>query len=106
MDPPHTAAKTENTQDIYLFCAIQDRMLMTLIKRQLTEPCSADLLQGRSTKLDGDVSEEAVSLRAEISDDVWVCVRRSEELHLPFCHFKTLWQYTLHCNLASIKFSP
>lgn len=61
----------------------QDGMLMTnclitIIKSQLARPYSTDLLQGCSTQLDGDVSEEAVSLCAEISDDIRVCVRRSE----------------------------
>lgn len=48
--------------------------LRTMTKHQQTKPHSTDLLQGCSTELDGDVSEEAVSLGAEIPDDVRVCV--------------------------------
>lgn len=80
--------------------------LTTIIKSQLTRSYSADLLQGCSAQLDGDVSEEAVSLCAEISDDVRVRVRLSEELHLTFCYLKTLGQYSLHRHVAPIKLTP
>lgn len=80
--------------------------LTTILKSQLTRPSSPDLLQGCSTQLDGDVSEEAVSLCAEISDDVRVCVRRSEKLHLALCYFKTLRKNSLHRHVTSIKFTP
>lgn len=86
--------------------SLMTNCLITIIKSQLTRPYSTDLLQGCSAQLDGDVCEEAVSLCAEISDDVRVCVRLSEELHLTFCYLKTLWQYSFHGYVASIKFTP
>lgn len=64
------------------------------------------LLQGGSTQLDGDVSEEAVSLCAEIPDDVWVRVGRSEELHFTFCDLDALWQDSLHGHVAAVKVAP
>lgn len=64
------------------------------------------LLQGGSTQLDGDVSEEAVSLCAEIPDDVWVRVGRSEELHFTLRYLDTLWQDSLHGYVAAVKVAP
>lgn len=65
-----------------------------------------DLLQGCSAQLDGDVCEEAVSLCAEVSDDIRVRVRLSEELHLSLCHLKTLRQDSLHRHMPSVEFTP
>lgn len=103
MDPLHTA---ENTEKRLLVWLIQRWDANYNIRSHLTRLHSTDLLQGRSTQLDGDVSEEAVSFCAEVSDDVRVCVRSSEELHLTFCYLKTLRQDSLHCNVASIKLTP
>lgn len=83
-----------------------ENSFITIVKSQLTRPWGADLLQGGSAQLDGDVSEEAVSLCAEISDDVRVSVRLSEELHLTLCYLETLRQYSLHRYVASIKMTP
>lgn len=79
---------------------------ITIIKGHLRRPYSTDLLQGCSTQLDGDVGEEVISLCAEISDDIRVCVRLSEELYLTLCYLKTLRQDSLHRYLASIKVTP
>lgn len=65
-----------------------------------------DLLQGGGAQLDGDVSEEAVPLRAEISDDVGVRVRLSEQLHLPLGHLETLGQDPLDGDAAPVEFPP
>lgn len=65
-----------------------------------------DLLQGGGAQLDGDVGEEAVPLRAEISDDVGVRVRLSEQLHLPLGHLKALGQDPLDGDAAPVEFPP
>lgn len=67
---------------------------------------SGNLLQGCGAQLDGDVSEETVSLCAEIPDHVRVGVRRSEELHFAFRDLDTLWQDSLHCYVAALKAAP
>lgn len=103
MDPLHTA---ENTEKHLLVWLLQGWDASNNIRSHLTRLHSTDLLQGRSTQLDGDVSEEAVSFCAEVSDDVRVCVRSSEELHLTFCYLETLRQDSLHCNITSIKLTP
>lgn len=103
MDPLHTA---ENTEKHLLVWLLQGWDASNNIRSHLKRLHSTDLLQGRSTQLDGDVSEEAVSFCAEVSDDVRVCVRSSEELHLTFCYLKTLRQDSLHCNITSIKLTP
>lgn len=65
-----------------------------------------NLLQGGLAQLDGDVSEEAVPLRAEISDDVGVRVRLSQQLHLPLGHLETLGQDALDGDGAPVEFPP
>lgn len=65
-----------------------------------------NLLQGGGAQLDGDVSEEAVPLRAEISDDVGVRVRLSEQLHLPLGHLETLRQDPLDGDAAPVELPP
>lgn len=65
-----------------------------------------NLLQGCSTELDGDVSEETVSLCAEVPDDIGVGVGRSEELHFTFCDLYALWQDSLHCYVTVVKVAP
>lgn len=64
------------------------------------------LLQGCGAELDGDVGEEAVSLCAEIPDDVRVCVGRSEELHFTFRDLHALRQDSLHGDVAAVKVAP
>ena len=103
MDPLHTAENTEKHQLVWL---VQRWDANNNIRGHLTRLHCTDLLQGRGTQLDGNVSEEAVSFCAEVSDDIRVCVRSSEELHLPFCYLKTIRQDSLHCNIASIKLTP
>ena len=73
---------------------------------QWSRPYITDLLQGGSTQLDGDVCEQTVSLGAEIADDIRVCVGRSQELHFALCYLKTLWQNSLHGDVAAIEFPP
>lgn len=65
-----------------------------------------NLLQGGLAQLDGDVSEEAVPLRAEISDDVGVRVRLPQQLHLSLGHLEALGQDPLDRDAASIEFPP
>lgn len=83
-----------------------DRWTKDAESAPLTLSGSADLLQSRSTKFDGDVGEEAVSLCAEVSDDVWVCVRFSEKLHLSLGYLKALRKDSLYGNVTSIKPAP
>lgn len=75
-------------------------------KLKKTRSFLSNLLQGGLTQLDGDVREEAVPLRAEISDDVGVRVRLPKQLHLPLGHLETLGQDPLDGDAASVKFPP
>lgn len=75
-------------------------------RQEVTGSCGADLLQGGGAQLDGDVGEEAVSLRAVVPDDVGVSVGLSEELHLTLGYLETLRQYSLHRYAPPIEITP
>lgn len=73
---------------------------------ELNPALTADLLQRRRAQLDGDVGEEAVPLRAEVSDDIRVRVGLPEKLHLPLRYLKTLGQNSLDGYATPIEFAP
>lgn len=101
MDPPRTAEYNQTPTDTWA----SHRGSWSVLSSELSRVLTANLLQRRSAQLDGDVGEQAVPLRAEVSDDVRVCVRLPEKLHLPLCYLETLGQDSLDGDTAPIKFT-
>lgn len=98
-DPPRTATGGQKQDSIGFFPSKDS-------KEFFFKHTPNNLLQGDLTQLDGDVSEEAVPLRTEISDDVGVRVRLSQQLHFPLGHLETLGQDPLDGDGAPVEFPP
>lgn len=64
------------------------------------------LLKRGSTQLNGDVLKLTVPLSAEITNDIRVLVRLSEQLNLPVCKAEALWEDSFHRHRTVVKLPP
>lgn len=64
------------------------------------------LLKRGSTQLYGDVLELAVPLGAEVTDNIWMLIRLSEQLNLSVRKAEALWEDSFHCHWTVVKLPP